>query len=86
MILFFSMTLTQTEKGLPPEMEFVGIPSIIHSEKGTESINVEDKQGNAPLQATWHDSEYLSHRRNDQKDPLHSLNLFRPVTHTTLSV
>ena len=29
-----STTLTQSEKGLPPELEFVGVPSMIRKEKG----------------------------------------------------
>ena len=29
-----STTLTQSEKGLPPEFEFVGVPSMIRKEKG----------------------------------------------------
>ena len=29
-----SITLTQSEKGLPPEFEFVGVPSMIRKEKG----------------------------------------------------
>ena len=29
-----SATLTKSEKGLPPEFEFVGVPSMIRKEKG----------------------------------------------------
>ena len=32
--LYFSMTLTQTEKGYPPPIEHVGIPASIRNEKG----------------------------------------------------
>ena len=30
-----STTLMQSQKGLPPEFEFVGVPSMIRKEKGT---------------------------------------------------
>ena len=30
----YSTVLTQSEKGLPPEFEFVGVPSMIRNEKG----------------------------------------------------
>jgi hypothetical protein len=32
----FSATLTKSEKGLPPEFEFVGVPSMIRKEKGKQ--------------------------------------------------
>ena len=38
------MTLTNTEKGFPPDVEFIGMPSVVKKEKGelsrrTESVH-----------------------------------------------
>ena len=33
-LFFCSMTLTQTEKGYPPPIEHIGIPTSIREEKG----------------------------------------------------
>lgn len=33
-ITAYSTTLTRTERGLPPELEFVGIPTLVAKERG----------------------------------------------------
>lgn len=38
MVYMYSTTLTQSEQGLPPEFEFVGVPSMIRKEKGTATL------------------------------------------------
>lgn len=35
-----STTLTKSEKGLPPEFEFVGVPSMVRKEKGKFHVTV----------------------------------------------
>lgn len=56
-----NITLTETEKGKGPPLEFVGIPNIVKKELGMLSSS----EKNAPLHHTWRGSSYLAKRKTD---------------------
>ncbi|KAL5516236.1 hypothetical protein EMCRGX_G001519 [Ephydatia muelleri] len=67
-------TLTQSEKGLPPELEFVGTPSFVQREKGLASTTGQC----APLYHAWRQSAYLAERRGHIQSTLQNMTVFNP--------
>lgn len=54
-----SITLTETEKGKGPPLEFVGFPNCVKKELGIFSST----EKNAPLHHVWSGSSYLGRRK-----------------------
>ncbi|KAK2157198.1 hypothetical protein LSH36_196g08021 [Paralvinella palmiformis] len=52
------MAMSQTEKGYPPPIEHVGVPSIVQQEKGTDW-----EKPRTPFHKPWHKSPYLRQRQ-----------------------
>eukprot|EP01137_Pigoraptor_chileana_P013405 Opistho-2@4664 len=63
-------TLTRTERGEPPELEWLGKPGVVHFELGMEP--------SSSTSHPWKDSKYLSQRKRQLRKIVESLNPLQP--------
>ncbi|CAL1533076.1 unnamed protein product [Lymnaea stagnalis] len=68
------MSLTQTQKGYPPPVEHVGLPTLIKEEKGCEWIG----KGNAHVNYPWHKSDFLNQRLKQLQPYIEEMDPWKP--------
>lgn len=76
LLYFYSMTLTQNEKGYPQPVTHVGIPKSIRDEKGWHWAPTHT----APVHYPWHKAPYLEKRKKELGKYIKELDPHKPVS------